>query len=201
MTGGRLCVLLPLLPLLLLLLLPMSVPVTGSCGVVCCCYHYALVPPARADRSARFSRTSAALDLRWASIGSRAPLFEVGRMGCSRTAYRGPRKSKGAPFEAAGENCPCRYTNNQLAYIAAAALKPPSQLPAALSGGAVCHVPRWRPKMLHTHTHPSKRLAHPRSPIPPLSTLTSRAPHFTPQHWLRTRTNTFPDGTEANAAG
>ena len=38
--------LLPLLPLLLLLLLlPMSVPVTGSCGVVCCCYHYALCVP------------------------------------------------------------------------------------------------------------------------------------------------------------
>ena len=33
------------------------------------------------------------------------------------------------------------------------------------------------PNRLHTHTHPPKRLAHPRSPIPPLSTLTSRATH------------------------
>ena len=35
---------------------------------------------------------------------------------------------------------------------------------------------------LHTHTHPPKRLrlAHPRSPIPPLSTLTSRATHAHP---------------------
>ena len=32
-----------------------------------------------------------------------------------------------------------------------------------------------RPNRLHTHTHPPKRLAHPRSLIPPLSTLTSRA--------------------------
>ena len=45
-----------------------------------------------------------------------------------------------------------------------------------------------RPNRLHTHTHPSKRLAHPRSPIPPLSTLTSRATHAHPLHpaayWL-----------------
>ena len=33
---------------------------------------------------------------------------------------------------------------------------------------------------LRTHTHPPKRLAHPRSPIPPLSTLTSRATHAHP---------------------
>ena len=37
-----------------------------------------------------------------------------------------------------------------------------------------------RPHRLHTHTHPPKRLAHPRSPIPPLSTLTSRATHAHP---------------------
>ena len=37
-----------------------------------------------------------------------------------------------------------------------------------------------RPNRLHTHTHPPKRLAHPRSPIPPLSTLTSRATHAHP---------------------
>jgi len=37
-----------------------------------------------------------------------------------------------------------------------------------------------RPNRLHTHTHPPKRLAHPRSPIPPLSTLTSRAAHAHP---------------------
>jgi len=36
------------------------------------------------------------------------------------------------------------------------------------------------PLVPHTHTHPSKRLAHPRSPIPPLSTLTSRATHAHP---------------------
>ena len=39
------------------------------------------------------------------------------------------------------------------------------------------------PNRLHTHTHPrsaSKRLAHPRSPIPPLSALTSRATHAHP---------------------
>ena len=41
------------------------------------------------------------------------------------------------------------------------------------------------------HTHPPKRLAHPRSPIPPFSTLTSRATHANsnatplhPEHWL-----------------
>ena len=32
-----------------------------------------------------------------------------------------------------------------------------------------------RPNRLHTHTHLPKRLAHPRSPMPPLSTLTARA--------------------------
>ena len=37
-----------------------------------------------------------------------------------------------------------------------------------------------RPNRLHTHTHPPKRLAHPRSPIAPLSTLTSRATHAHP---------------------
>ena len=40
-----------------------------------------------------------------------------------------------------------------------------------------------RPNRLHIHTpptHPPKRLAHPRSPIPPLSTLTSRATHAHP---------------------
>ena len=37
-----------------------------------------------------------------------------------------------------------------------------------------------RPNRLHTHTHPPKRLTHPRSPIPPLSTLTSRATHAHP---------------------
>ena len=37
-----------------------------------------------------------------------------------------------------------------------------------------------RPNRLHTHTHPPKRLAHPRSPIPLLSTLTSRATHAHP---------------------
>jgi len=37
-----------------------------------------------------------------------------------------------------------------------------------------------RGHQLHTHTHPPKRLAHPRSPIPPLSTLTSRATHAHP---------------------
>ena len=46
-----------------------------------------------------------------------------------------------------------------------------------------------RPNRLHTHTHPPKRLAHPRSPIPHSSldtdlTRNTRAPHFTPQHWL-----------------
>ena len=37
-----------------------------------------------------------------------------------------------------------------------------------------------RPNRLHTHTHPPKRLAHPSSPIPSLSTLTSRATHAHP---------------------
>ena len=37
-----------------------------------------------------------------------------------------------------------------------------------------------RPNRLNTHTHPPERLAHPRSPIPPLSTLTSRATHAHP---------------------
>jgi len=37
-----------------------------------------------------------------------------------------------------------------------------------------------RPNRLHTHTHPPKRLAHPRSPRSPLSTLTSRATHAHP---------------------
>jgi len=36
------------------------------------------------------------------------------------------------------------------------------------------------PNRLHTHTHPPERLAHPRLPIPPLSTLTSRATHAHP---------------------
>jgi hypothetical protein len=39
-----------------------------------------------------------------------------------------------------------------------------------------------RPNRLHTHTHPPKRLAHPRSPIPPLSTLTARATLARPLH-------------------
>jgi len=37
-----------------------------------------------------------------------------------------------------------------------------------------------RPNRLHTHIYPPKRLAHPRSPIPHLSTLTSRATHARP---------------------
>ena len=41
--------------------------------------------------------------------------------------------------------------------------------------GPVTPQTQTRPNRLHTHTHPPKRLAHPRSPIPPLSTLTSRA--------------------------
>ena len=45
-----------------------------------------------------------------------------------------------------------------------------------------------RPNRLHTHTHPPKRLAHPRSPIPPLSTLTSRATHA---HPTSSRSNGF----------
>ena len=34
----------------------------------------------------------------------------------------------------------------------------------------------------HNHTHPPKRLAHPRSPMPPLSTLTAHATHARPLH-------------------
>ena len=46
---------------------------------------------------------------------------------------------------------------------------------------AVCHSQtQTRPNRLHTHTHPPKRLTHPRSPVPPLSTLTSRATHAHP---------------------
>ena len=37
-----------------------------------------------------------------------------------------------------------------------------------------------RPYRLHTYTHPPKRLAYPRLPIPPLSKLTSRATHAHP---------------------
>ena len=46
------------------------------------------------------------------------------------------------------------------------------------------------PRRLHTNTHPYGRLAPPRPPIPPLSSLTTRAyhthtrAHFTPQHLL-----------------
>ena len=39
-----------------------------------------------------------------------------------------------------------------------------------------------RPNQLHTHTHSPKRLAHPRSPMPPLSALTARATHALPLH-------------------
>jgi len=46
--------------------------------------------------------------------------------------------------------------------------------------GVISYSPRTRPSRLHTHTHPPKRLAHPRSPIPPLSALTSRATHAHP---------------------
>ena len=38
------------------------------------------------------------------------------------------------------------------------------------------------PNRLHTHTHPPRRLAHPRSPMPPLLTLTARATHALPLH-------------------
>ena len=37
-----------------------------------------------------------------------------------------------------------------------------------------------RPNRLHTHTHPPKRLPHPRSPMPPLSTLAARATRARP---------------------
>ena len=37
--------------------------------------------------------------------------------------------------------------------------------------------PTTRHNRLHTHTHSPRRLAHPRSPMPPLSTLTARAAH------------------------
>ena len=45
-------------------------------------------------------------------------------------------------------------------------------------------------RRLHTNTHSSRRLAPPRPPIPPISSLTTRAyhtharAHFTPQRWL-----------------
>ena len=39
-----------------------------------------------------------------------------------------------------------------------------------------------RPNRLHTHTHSPKRLAHPRSPVSPLSTLTARATHARQLH-------------------
>jgi len=45
-----------------------------------------------------------------------------------------------------------------------------------------------RPNRLHTHFYPSKRLAHPRSPIPPLSKFTSRA---TPAHPTSPRSTGF----------
>ena len=38
------------------------------------------------------------------------------------------------------------------------------------------------PDRLHTHTYSPKRLAHPRSPMPPLSTLTACATHALPLH-------------------
>jgi len=50
--------------------------------------------------------------------------------------------------------------------------------------------PRGSTTRLHTNTHSSGRLAPPRPPIPPLSSLTTRAyhtharAHFTPQHWI-----------------
>ena len=64
-----------------------------------------------------------------------------------------------------------------------------------------------RPNRLHTHTHSPTQapctpaLAHTSSLDTDL-TRNTRAPHFTPQHWLRTRTrtNTIPYGTEASAA-
>ena len=46
--------------------------------------------------------------------------------------------------------------------------------------GSLTPQTQTRPNRLHTHTHPLMRLAHPRSPIPPLSTLTSRATHAHP---------------------
>ena len=42
--------------------------------------------------------------------------------------------------------------------------------------------PTTRPNRLHTHTYSPKRLAHPRSPMLPLSTLTARATHALPLH-------------------
>ena len=39
-----------------------------------------------------------------------------------------------------------------------------------------------RPNRLHNHTHSPRGLAHPRSPMPPLSTLTARATHALPLH-------------------
>ena len=51
-------------------------------------------------------------------------------------------------------------------------------LPALLVPGSLFMAES--PNRLHTHIHPPKRLAHPRSPIPPLSTLTSRAAHAHP---------------------
>jgi hypothetical protein len=42
--------------------------------------------------------------------------------------------------------------------------------------------PTTRPNRLHTHTHSTKCLAHPRSPIPPLSTLTARETLARPLH-------------------
>jgi len=44
----------------------------------------------------------------------------------------------------------------------------------------LCTQTQTRPNRLHTYTHPPKRLAHPRSPMPPLSALTSRATHAHP---------------------
>ena len=56
------------------------------------------------------------------------------------------------------------------------------------SRGALHNLLGGAPRRLHTNTHSSGRLAPPRPPIPPLSSLTTRAyhthtrAHFTPQH-------------------
>ena len=71
-------------------------------------------------------------------------------------------------------------THHELFPTNTGAMQCPARLPAEGTTTKKASDSTKRPNRLHTHSHSPKRLAHPRSPMPPLSVLTASATHAHP---------------------